>query len=196
MSPRLQLPERPAHLRDAAVAAWSEPVVIDTYPTPAPDRNPLFLENRVYQGSSGPVYPEPVTDRISDAPVPTSWEAVHLENEYLRVMILPAIGGRIHVVQDRKTGYDFFYRQNVIKPALVGLLGPWISRRRRVQLAAAPPALDLHADRLVDRDDADGGAVVWCSEHEPTERMKGMHGVPCDRARPCRAAGAAHNRTP
>ena len=48
----------------------AEPVVIDTYPAPAPDRNPLFLENRVYQGSSGRVYPEPVTDRVSDTSVP------------------------------------------------------------------------------------------------------------------------------
>jgi len=42
-------------------------------------------------------------------------------------MMLPEIGGRIHIGQDKTNGYDFFYRQNVIKPALVGLLGPWIS---------------------------------------------------------------------
>ena len=42
-------------------------------------------------------------------------------------MILPEIGGRIHVGQDATNGYNFFYRQRVIKPALVGLLGPWIS---------------------------------------------------------------------
>jgi hypothetical protein len=42
-------------------------------------------------------------------------------------MVLPEIGGRIHVGTDKTNGYDFFYRQNVIKPALVGLAGPWIS---------------------------------------------------------------------
>ena len=47
--------------------------------------------------------------------------------QHVRLMILPDIGGRIHVGMDRTNGYDFFYRQNVIKPALVGLLGPWIS---------------------------------------------------------------------
>ncbi len=109
------------------MAAWSEPVVIPTYPTPPADRNPMFLEKRVYQGSSGRVYPNPVIDSVSDQPVERSWTAVHLENEYLRLMVLPEIGGRIHVGLDRTNGYDFFYRQNVIKPALVGLLGPWIS---------------------------------------------------------------------
>jgi tetratricopeptide (TPR) repeat protein len=173
----LELPERPAHLRDREVAAWAEPVVISTYPLPEADRNPLFLEHRVYQGSSGRVYPEPVTDRVSDTAVPTEWQAVHLENEYLRVMLLPAIGGRIHVVQDRKTGYDIFYRQNVIKPALVGLLGPWISggvefNWPQHHRPSTYMPVDWHIETL-----ADGGAVVWCSEHEPSERMKGMHGV-------------------
>ncbi len=177
MSTKLQLPGRPAHLRDHEVAAWSEPVIIDTYPAPPPDRNPLFLENRVYQGSSGRVYPEPVTDRVSDTAVPTSWEAVHLENEYLRVMILPAIGGRIHVVQDRKTGYDVFYRQNVIKPALVGLLGPWISGGVEFNWPQHHrPSTYMPSDWSIEST-PEGGAVVWCSEHEPTERMKGMHGV-------------------
>lgn len=177
MSDPIRLPERPARLRDRAVAAWSAPVTIDTYPVPAPDRNPLFLENRVYQGSSGRVYPEPVTDRVSDTAEPVSWQAVHLENEYLRVMILPAIGGRIHVVQDRKTGYDVFYRQNVIKPALVGLLGPWISGGVEFNWPQHHrPSTYKPVDWTIE-ETPDGGAVVWCSEHEPTERMKGMHGV-------------------
>jgi tetratricopeptide (TPR) repeat protein len=159
------------------VAAWSEPVTIDTYPLPAPDHNPLFLEQRVYQGSSGRVYPNLVTDRVSDRSTPTAWEAVHLENEYLRLMILPALGGRIHVAQDRRTGYDIFYRQNVIKPALVGLLGPWISGGVEFNWPQHHrPTTYLPTDWTIEAT-PDGGAVVWCSEHEPTERMKGMHGI-------------------
>ncbi len=173
----LELPPRPAGLRDAPVAAWSEPVVIETYPLPGPDRNPLFLEKRVYQGSSGRVYPLPVTDHLSDAPEPVRWEALHLENEYLRVMILPAIGGRIHVVQDRKTGYDLFYRQNVIKPALVGLLGPWISGGVEFNWPQHHrPSTYMPTDWAIE-ERADGSRVAWCSEHEPTQRMRGMHGV-------------------
>ena len=58
---------------------------------------------------------------------PHDWQAVHLENEYVRLMILPELGGRIHVGDGQDQRYDFFYRNNVIKPALVGLAGPWIS---------------------------------------------------------------------
>ena len=46
-----------------------EQLVIPTYLPAAPDKNPMFLEKRVYQGSSGRVYPLPFTDRIAEKPV-------------------------------------------------------------------------------------------------------------------------------
>src|ERR1039458_2606572 len=46
------------------VRVWTESVNIPTYMPAAPDLNPMFLEKRVYQGSSGKVYPLPFTDRI------------------------------------------------------------------------------------------------------------------------------------
>ncbi len=122
----LILPEAPAEQR-GPVKAWQQDVEILTYDPDRPDRNPMFLEKRVYQGSSGRVYPLPFIDRIATEPRPKLWKAFHIENEYLRLMILPEIGGRIHIGYDKTSGYDFFYRQNVIKPALVGLAGPWIS---------------------------------------------------------------------
>ncbi|HEU5397259.1 MAG TPA: DUF5107 domain-containing protein, partial [Verrucomicrobiae bacterium] len=102
-------------------------MVIPTYLPAAPDKNPMFLEKRVYQGSSGKVYPLPFTDRIAEAPADRRWQAIWIENEFLRVLILPEIGGRIHAIQDKTNGYDLIYHQPVIKPALVGLAGPWIS---------------------------------------------------------------------
>jgi hypothetical protein len=122
------------------VRAWEETVTIQTYPAPAPDRNPMFLDKRVYQGSSGKVYPNPFTDHISDTKFDKPYRAIFLENEFIRIMILPEIGGRIHVGQDKTNNYDFFYRQNVIKPALVGLLGPWIPAKRYAIPATLLPA--------------------------------------------------------
>ena len=53
---------------------WEETVVIPTYEAAEPDRNPLFLEKRVYQGSSGKVYPHPVIDKISDEKIDKEYE--------------------------------------------------------------------------------------------------------------------------
>lgn len=159
------------------VRCWEEQVLIPTYPVLEPDPNPLFLEKRVYQGSSGRVYPNPVIDRVSKQKQDRSYRAIFLENDYIQLMILPEIGGRIHAGRDKTNNYDFFYRQSVIKPALVGLLGPWISggvefnwpqHHRPSTYMPAHSAIEEHPD---------GSRTVWLSEHDPMLRMKGMVGI-------------------
>ncbi len=173
---RLVLPEAPAS-ESGSVKAWQQPVVMRTYLPAPPDRNPMFLERRVYQGSSGRVYPLPFIDRIATEPVDHAWQAVHVENEFIRLMILPEIGSRIHVGYDKIAGYDFFYRQNVIKPALVGLAGPWISGGVEFNWPQHHrPATFMPVEIEIDHA-SDGSVTVWCSDHDPLTRMKGMHGV-------------------
>lgn len=173
---RLVLPAAPES-ESGPVKVWNEPVTMLTYEPAQPDKNPLFLEKRVYQGSSGRVYPLPVIDGIAITPEPRSWEAIHLENEYLRLMVLPEIGGRIHVGMDKRTGYDFFYRQNVIKPALVGLAGPWISGGVEFNWPQHHrPATYMPVETSIERA-ADGSITVWCSDHDPMSHLKGMHGI-------------------
>ena len=164
-------------MQSASVTVRREPLVLPTYEPLAPDRNPMFLEKRVYQGSSGRVYPLPFTDRIAERATPRVWDAVYIENEFLAVMILPELGGRIHRATDKTNGFDFIYYQPVIKPALVGLAGPWVSggiefnwpqHHRPSTFMPADVAIEHHAD---------GAVTVWLSEHDPLARMKGMHGV-------------------
>ncbi|MGA2222004.1 MAG: DUF5107 domain-containing protein [Verrucomicrobiia bacterium] len=154
-----------------------ELITIPTYPVPPPDKKPMFLEKRVYQGSNGKVYPLPFYDRVAERKVDQKWEAVHLENEYIRLMVLPQIGGRIHVGQDKTNGFDFFYQQHVIKPALVGLAGPWISGGVEFNWPQHHrPATFMPVDIHIEEHE-DGSKTVWCSDHDPMNRMKGMHGV-------------------
>lgn len=173
---QLQLPDAPPS-ETGPVRAWEQPVILRTWMPAPPNPNPLFLERRVYQGSSGRVYPLPIIDRISTEPQDHSWKAVHLENEYIRIMVLPEIGGRVHVGLDKLNGYDFFYRQNVIKPALVGLAGPWVSGGVEFNWPQHHrPATFMPVDVAIERG-SDGSVTVWCSDHDPMTRMKGMHGL-------------------
>lgn len=162
---------------DGRVVVWEESVVIPTYEPAEPDRHPMYLDRRVYQGSSGAVYPLPVYSRIATKPVDRRWRAIHLENEFVRVMILPEIGGRVHLFRDKTNGYDVIYRQDVIKPALVGLAGPWVSGGIEFNWPQHHrPATFMPVETLIERGD-DGSVTVWCSDHDPLERMKAMHGV-------------------
>ncbi len=49
-----------------SVKVTTEAVTFKTYLTGAQDQHPIFLEHRVYQGSSGAVYPYGVTDTLLD----------------------------------------------------------------------------------------------------------------------------------
>lgn len=181
-----------------SVTAKLEPRVIPTYPVGAPEKNPVFFEKRVYQGSSGKVYPVPFIDKVFDEPQPVSYQSARLENEYVRLVMLPEIGGRIFIGQDKTNkDYDFFYRQDVIKPALVGLAGPWISGGVEFNWPQHHrPGTFMPADVSIEHED-DGARTVWFSEHDPINRLKGMHGI---RLRPgsslVELRARLYNRTP
>ena len=156
------------------VQVWEESISIPTYPAAEPETSPLFLENRAYQGSTGRVYPFPVTEKISDTKTDVSYQAVWLENDYLKIMILPELGGRIQRALDKTNGYDFVYYNRVIKPALVGLTGPWISGGIEFNWPQHHrPSTDLPVDYTW-KSNADGSATVFVSEIDRMYGTKGM----------------------
>lgn len=172
---RLRPPQRAPQAEAVQVRVGE--ITLPTYLPAPPDKNPMFLEKRVYQGSSGRVYPLPFTDRIAEQPVDRKWRAVWIENEFIRALVLPEIGGRIHVLQDKTNGYDVVYHQPVIKPALVGLAGPWMSGGIEFNWPQHHrPATFLPVDFEIEKH-ADGSQTIWCGDHDPLCRMKGMHGV-------------------
>lgn len=158
------------------VKAWNEKVVIPTYGIGKPEKNPMFLEKRVYQGSSGVVYPHPVIEKIEDEKKDVEWEAVFLENDYLKIMILPQLGGRIQMAYDKTKQRHFVYYNQVIKPALVGLTGPWISGGIEFNWPQHHrPSTYEPTDHLIE-ENADGSITVWCNELERMFRTRGMAG--------------------
>lgn len=178
------------------VKAWRETVVIPTYEVGAPEKNPIFLEKRVYQGSSGVVYPYPVIERISDEKVDKEWHAIWIENEYIKVMILPELGGRVQMAYDKIKKRHFVYYNHVIKPALVGLTGPWISGGIEFNWPQHHrPSTYLPVDSTIE-ENADGSVTVWVSETEKMFHQKGMAGFTL---RPGKAyleiKGQLYNRT-
>ena len=167
------------------VKVWQERVEIPTYETGPQDIHPMFLENRVYQGSSGAVYPYGVTDTLSEQKTLKSWQAVWLENDYIKVMILPELGGRVHRAWDKVKQRDFVYHNEVIKPALVGLLGPWISGGIEFNWPQHHrPTTFMPVDFTLEAHD-DGAQTVWVGETEPMHGLQVMTGFTL---RPDRAA--------
>ena len=179
------------------VKAWSEKILIPTYPIGQPGKNPMFLEKRVYQGSSGVVYPFPVIEHIADEKGQQEYNALFLENDYLKIMILPELGGRIQRAYDKVAGRDFIYYNQVIKPALVGLAGPWISGGIEFNWPQHHrPSTYSPVDFTIE-EFSDGSKTVWVNEIEVMFRTKGMAGFTLypDKAY-LEIKGKVFNRTP
>lgn len=160
------------------VAVKDEIRMLAAYEEPAAEEMPMFAENRVHQRSSGNPYPCKVVVKVDRAHrSERPFRIITLENEYLRIEIMPELGGRIYSACDKRTGYDFFYKQHVIKPALIGLLGSWISGGCEFNWPCHHrPSTFMPVDVAIERHD-NGAVTVWMSENEPLDRMKGMVGV-------------------
>lgn len=158
------------------VKVWEQEIEIPTYLTGEPNKNPMFLEKRVYQGSSGRVYPHSIIDKVYDEKVNKTYIALFLENKYLQIMVLPELGGRIQRALDKTNNYDFVYYNHVIKPALVGLCGPWISGGIEFNWPQhhRPSTFDPVDYKLTENED--GSCTIWVSEIENMYRTKGMAG--------------------
>ncbi|MGN0779143.1 MAG: DUF5107 domain-containing protein [Aristaeellaceae bacterium] len=156
---------------------YEQTVTIPTYRAGEPEKNPLFIEKRAYQGSTGKVYPVPICEKISDVKEDVAYKAVILENDYLYVMILPELGGRIQRALDKTNGYDFVYYNHVIKPALVGLAGPWISGGIEFNWPQHHrPSTFMPVDYTF-TENPDGSATVMLGETDRINGTKGNAGI-------------------
>ena len=60
---------------------------------------------------------------VPDAP----HRVVRLSNGLLEALVLPDMNGRLYSLHDLRSGREIFYRNHVVKPALVALRGAWLS---------------------------------------------------------------------
>ncbi len=161
---------------NSAVKVWQEEVIIPTYGIGKPDKNPMFFEKRVYQGSSGVVYPNAVIEKIEDEKKDKAYQGLFLENRYLKVMILPELGGRIQMAYDKLKDRHFVYYNQVVKPALVGLTGPWISGGIEFNWPQHHRPSTFEPVDFTTSENEDGSKTVWINEVERMFGTKGMVG--------------------
>ncbi|MBN1125887.1 MAG: DUF5107 domain-containing protein [Sedimentisphaerales bacterium] len=161
----------------STVRTWQDSLVIPSYGVAEPDLNPRFYTGRGYQGAQGRVYPYPMSDVLSNEKTDTKYQAVYLENEYIKLCVLPQIGGRIFSAQDKTNGYDFFYRQHVIKPALIGMLGAWMSGGVEWNFPHHHRARAFMPMNWTIMENPDGSRTLWLSELERRHRMRFVLGM-------------------
>ncbi|MCR5751245.1 MAG: DUF5107 domain-containing protein [Kiritimatiellae bacterium] len=152
-------------------------IVLPTYAPGGYDKTPLFYTGRVYQGAQGRVYPYPMQDVLHDEKVDETYKYLTLQNRWLQMGLLPEHGGHLLNLTDRDTGFETFYRQHVIKPALIGMLGAWISGGVEWNFPhhhRATTAMPIDWKAVAN---ADGSKTVWIGETELRRRLKWTIGL-------------------
>ncbi len=154
-----------------------EYVEIPTYLTGEDEKNPIFFEKRNVQGATGKIFPLAMCNKIGVDYKNVTYNQFRLENEYIDITLLPEIGGRIYSALDKTTGYDFIFKNKVIKPALIGLAGPWVSGGIEFNWPQHHrPSTFKAVDCNVEHNE-DGSTTVWMGEIEAFNRTKGMVGI-------------------
>ncbi len=158
------------------VKATEEDVTMPTWEIGPPQVHSVFYDAATKRADVA-IYPYTLNEILTDRRIDKTYRAVILENEYIKIMVLPEIGGRLHGALDKTDGYVWLYWQKTIKPGLISMTGAWISGGIEWNFPHGhrPSGFSMVDHRLVHN--ADGSATVWVGETEPIYRMRWLVGM-------------------
>ena len=159
------------------VKAYEGTVTMPTYILDPAEKAPIFERDWSYQRAKRSVYPYPLNDNMTRRKEDITYDCLYLENEYVKLCVLPEIGGRLLYAIDKTNGYDIFYRNTVVKPANVGMTGAWISGgvewnafHHHRQTSHIPCDWKIENNK-------DGSKTIWIGETEYRHRMQWAIGI-------------------
>lgn len=152
---------------------WTLP----TYKVMPPEKNPMFFKGESYQGASKVIYPYAMNDMISNERANHKWKSLILENEYIKLCVTPEIGGKLYYATDKTNGYNFFYKNNVVKPSNIGMTGAWVSGGIEWCVIHHHRASTMLPVDYELKENADGSKTIWIGETEPRHRMRWTIGM-------------------
>ena len=158
--------------QNGPVKMWEGTIDLPTYRVNAPEKAPLFQRDFAYQRAKRAVYPYPMNDNPTQEKVDSTHRALFLENDYIKVCVLPDLGGRLFYATDKTNGYEIFYRQHVIKPANVGMLGAWISGGVEWNVFHHHRATSQFPIDWRLTDNGDGSKTIWVGEAARRPRLR------------------------
>ena len=157
---------------DAPVSVRVESMVYPAYPIGAPDLNPPVSRRWGYWH----IYPYTMQDEITAEKKDTSYKTLVLENENLRITVLPELGGHLFAY-DKLREREIFYRPSAIKPALIALRGAWIAGGIEFNFPVSHnPLTSSPVDHTI-RENRDGSATIYIGAVEKLSRMRWSVGI-------------------
>jgi tetratricopeptide (TPR) repeat protein len=153
----LALSTSPGASQSAAARVWASTITLPTTLEGPPNPNPpfdVFSPARVN-------YPYAIRDTLLDRQEPRAWRSLHLENEYLRLTVLPDLGGHVYSLLDKVSGRDVFYANRSIKKALIGYRGAWAAFGVEFNFPVSHNWVSMSPVDFATAAHDDGSASIW-----------------------------------
>lgn len=150
------------------VRFWEDSMVIPTSEAGLPDPNPpfdLFNTGRFLN------YPYTLRHNLADRRVPRKWRTLNLENEYLKCIVLPDLGGHVYTCIDKINGASMFYANPSIKYARVAYRGIWAALGIEFNFPVSHNWMTVSPVDFAMKRERDGGASIWVGN---IDRVYGM----------------------
>jgi tetratricopeptide (TPR) repeat protein len=106
-------------------------------------------------------YPYPIRDALTDRREPVSWRTLNLENEYLRLTVLPDLGGHIYSCLDKRNNREMFYANTSIKKALIGYRGAWAAFGVEFNFPVSHNWMSMSPVDFATVQNSDGSGSIW-----------------------------------
>jgi len=172
-------------------------ISMPTYVVAPPDKNPIFFRNEAYQGASWHYYPLKLEDQYTNEKINQEWKTLVLENEYIELGITPDIGGKLYYATDKTNNYHFIYKNEVVRPGNIGMVGAWVSGGIEWCMLHHHRASTFQQLDYTTTDNPDGSKTIWVAEHEPRHSMRWTIGITIFPGKSYfRAEARVHNSSP
>jgi len=140
------------------VAVRSGALTLPTYEEDLPDVNPRF---DLFARRPFLIYPYTTRTNLTDRSSNRTWRTLELENEHLKLVVLPDLGGRIYSCVDKATGVDLFYANTAIKLADVAYRGAWVALGVEFNFPVSHNWMTVSPVDFGSVRHADGSASIW-----------------------------------
>ena len=140
------------------VRVWQDTITLPTYELAEPNENPPFDQ---FAANDRYNYPYTLLDNLTGKSAPRKWRALNLENEYLKCVVLPDLGGHLYRCQDKRNGADMFYANPSLKFARISYRGAWAAYGIEFNFPVSHNWMTASPVDFATSTAADGSASVW-----------------------------------
>jgi tetratricopeptide (TPR) repeat protein len=153
-----------------------ETITLPTYKNGEPNVMPRYYEGKTHQGVQRRIYPYPMDDQLTTDKENMDYDILTVENEFIKLGIIPSLGGRIYYALDKTNDYMWFYKNDVVKPSLIGMTGNWISGSNAWGFPHHHGPNTVKPMDYTIEDHSDGSKTIWVANTDKRHRMRALVG--------------------